>query len=372
LDGTAFATRTEVAVEAVDVSAYEIPTDEPESDGTLEWDSTTLVLVEARAGDASGIGFTYGDASVATLIESKLAAAVEGADPMAPPAVWQRMRAALRNAGQQGVGSMALSAVDIALWDLKAKLLGVALADALPRFHDRVPVYGSGGFCSYSHDRLTEQLGAWANAGIGSVKMKVGREPGRDRERVHTARAAIGPNVELMVDANGAYEPKEAAEWAEGYAEHGVTWFEEPVSSDDLAGLRLVRERAPAGMAIAAGEYGWDHFYFERMLDAGAVDVLQADVTRCGGITGLIAVGALAAARSIPLSAHCAPAISAHACCAVEGLEHLEYFHDHVRIEAMLFDGTLDPHGGALEPDGSRPGLGLELRRDVAREHRVR
>ena len=372
MDATTLATRTEVAVDGLSVVAYEIPTDAPESDGTLEWESTTLVLVEARAGGETGLGFTYGDVAVATLIDSKLASIAEGADALAPAAVWQRMRAALRNAGQPGVGAMALSAVDIALWDLKAKLSGVALADVLPRFRARVPIYGSGGFCSYSDEHLAEQLAGWADAGIGSVKMKVGRDRGRDRERVRAARSAIGPNVELMVDANGAYERKEALAWADRFAEYGVTWFEEPVSSDDLEGLRLLRDRAPAGMSIAAGEYGWDHFYFERMLAAGAVDVLQADVTRCGGITGLRAAGAVAAAHSVPLSAHCAPAISAHACCGVEAFEHLEYFHDHVRIEGMLFDGTLDPDQGFLEPDRSRAGLGLELKRDAAREYEVR
>jgi L-alanine-DL-glutamate epimerase-like enolase superfamily enzyme len=267
---------------------------------------------------------------------------------------------------------MAVAAVDIALWDLKAKLLGLALADALPRFGDRVPVYGSGGFCSYSEERLREQLGGWVADGIPRVKMKVGREPERDDKRVRTVREEIGTAVELMVDANGAYPRKRALEWAELYDAHGVSWFEEPVSSDDLAGLRLVRDRAPAGMAIAAGEYGWDLGYYERMLAAGAVDVLQADVTRCGGITGFLRVDALCAARSIPLSAHCAPAISAHACCGIESLQHLEYFHDHVRIERMLFDGTLEPVDGYLEPDRSRPGLGLTLRRADAEEFELR
>src|SRR5206468_5874858 len=183
-----------------------------------------------------------------------------------------------------------------------------------------------------------------------------GRDRGRDRERVRVARGAIGPNVELMVDANGAYGRKEALEWAERYVEHGVRWFEEPVSSDDLEGLRLVRDRAPAGIAIAAGEYGWNVPYFQRMLAAGAVDILQADVTRCGGITGLLRIDALCTAHHVPFSAHCAPAVSAHACAAMETLQHLEYFHDHVRIERLLFDGTLDPEGGFLEPDRSRPG----------------
>ncbi len=365
----AIATRPAAAtVERLTPSAYEIPTDEPESDATLEWDSTTVVVVEAEAAGEVGLGFTYGDAAVAALVDSKLAAAVEGADALAPPAAWAAMQATIRNAGQPGIGAMAVSAVDVALWDLKAKLLGVALADALPRFHRRVPVYGSGGFTSYSLARIREQLGGWVAAGIPRVKMKVGREPGADPARLNAAREAIGPDAELMVDANGGYARKEALRWAERLRDWDVRYLEEPLSSDDLEGLRLLRDHGPAGVAIAAGEYGWTLPYFQRMLDAGAVDILQADVTRCGGITALIRIDGLCRARCIPFSAHCAPAISAHACCAMETLAHLEYFHDHVRIERMLFDGTLDPDGGCLEPDRSRPGLGLELRREDARE----
>jgi L-alanine-DL-glutamate epimerase-like enolase superfamily enzyme len=275
------------------------------------------------------------------------------------------MQSAVRNLGQQGIAAMAISAVDIALWDLKARLLGVALADLLGRFHARAPVYGSGGFTSYSNERLASQLAGWVEQGIPRVKMKVGRHPGADLERVRAARRAVGPDVELMVDANGAWQRKEALRWMEELCdEFDVKYVEEPVTSDDLDGLRLLRDRGPAGMSVAAGEYGWDLPYFERMADC--VDIQQADVTRCGGITGLLRVDALCRARSIPFSAHCAPAISAHACCAMETLVHLEYFHDHVRIESMLFDGVLAPDDGCLEPDSSRPGLGLELRRDVA------
>jgi L-alanine-DL-glutamate epimerase-like enolase superfamily enzyme len=350
-------------VEDLACHAYEVPTDAPESDGTLKWDSTTVVVVEVEAGGERGLGYTYGDRSVRTLIESKLAGVVQGADALAPSGAWRAMRDAIRNAGQPGVGAMAVSAVDIALWDLKARLLGVCLADALPRARDRVPVYGSGGFTSYTDERLREQLAGWAERGIPRVKMKVGREPERDPDRVAAAREAIGPEVELMVDANGAYERKQALLWAERFREWDVSYLEEPVSSDDLEGLRLIRDRAPAGMAIAAGEYGWDLPYFTRMLDAGAADILQADVTRCGGISALVRLDGLCVGRNVPFSAHCAPAVSAHACCAMETLAHLEYFHDHVRLEGMLFDGTLEPRGGALEPDRSRPGLGLELRR---------
>src|SRR5436190_4943993 len=368
---SAIAPAAQAAVESLEVLAYTIPTDEPESDGTLEWDSTTIVVVEADGGGARGLGYTYGDVSVAAFIQSQLAGVAEGADALAPGATWAAMQAAIRNAGQQGVGSMAVSAVDVALWDLKARLLGVALADALPRFHARIPVYGSGGFTSYSDSRLADQLSGWAEDGFSKVKLKVGRDPARDPQRLAVAREAVGQDVELMVDANGAYGRKEALRWAERFREWDVRYLEEPLTSDDLEGLGLVRDRAPAGIAIAAGEYGWDLPYFERMLDAGAVDILQADVTRCGGITALLRVDGLCRARSLPLSAHCAPAISAHACAALETLAHVEYFHDHVRVERLLFDGVLEPDRSQLEPERDRPGLGLELRRSDAAEWEV-
>jgi L-alanine-DL-glutamate epimerase-like enolase superfamily enzyme len=201
--------------------------------------------------------------------------------------------------------------------------------------------------------------------------MKIGTDPAADPERVRKAREAIGPNTELFVDANGAYSRKQALAFAEIFTEYGVSWFEEPVSSDDLEGLRLLRDRAPAGMDITAGEYGYDLFYFRRMLDAGAVDVLQADATRCAGITGFLQVGALCEARPLPLSAHCGPSLHAHPCCAVGRVRHVEYFHDHVRIEHMLFDGALTPVNGALRPDLSRPGLGLEFKRADAERYAI-
>ena len=354
-------------VERVEVSAYTVPTDAPESDGTLRWDSTTMVLVEVAGGDERGLGYTYGDLSVGTFIESKLAGEVEGADAMSPPEAWAAMQHAIRNAGRPGVGAMAVSAVDIALWDLKARLLGVPLADALPRFHAVVPVYGSGGFTSYSDERLESQLGGWAAQGIPRVKMKVGREPERDPARVRVAREAIGEDVELLVDANGSYARKQALYWAQAFAEAGITYLEEPVSSDDREGLRLLRDRGPGGLAIAAGEYEWT---LPGLADlAGCVDILQADVTRCGGITNLLRVDGICEGRQIPFSAHCAPAVSAHACCALESLLHLEYFHDHVRVEGMLFDGVLGPDEGYLRPDQERTGLGLELKRADAERY---
>jgi L-alanine-DL-glutamate epimerase-like enolase superfamily enzyme len=352
---------TRTAIEEVEASSHTIPADEPESDGTFAWDSTTIVVVQAHGGGRTGIGYTYTHESAAELIEDELQAAVRGCDAMGVRAAWHEMSAALRNIGRPGLGFMALSAVDLALWDLKARLLDQALVTVLDAAHECVPIYGSGGFCSYSDDRLRKQFGGWAAEGISRVKMKVGRDPARDRERVRAAREAVGADVELYVDANGAYTREQALESAQLYAqEFGVKWFEEPVSSDDLEGLRFVREHSPAGLEVAAGEYGDLLPYFARM--APCVDCLQADVTRCGGITGLLAIAGVAHAHELDLSAHCAPAISAHAFCAVQRLRHLEYFHDHVRVEHELFDGVLEPEDGMLKPDRSRPGNGLSLR----------
>jgi L-alanine-DL-glutamate epimerase-like enolase superfamily enzyme len=360
----------EVPIRQLTVSVYVIPTDFPESDGTLEWKETTLVVVEASAGSVSGLGYTYAGKAAGVSIQEVLSPAVIGRDAMDVPACWAAMATKVRNHGRAGVAAMAISAVDSALWDLKARLLGLPLAKLLGAARDGVSIYGSGGFTSYSDAQLTSQLQGWVEQGIPEVKMKIGRDPQRDPERVRVARAAIGSSAQLYVDANGAYSRKQALALAEVFHDYGVSWFEEPVSSDDLAGLNLVRNRAPAGMDIAAGEYGYRTVYFRRMLEAEAVDILQADATRCG-ITGFLAAGALCESRSMPLSAHCAPSLHMHLASAVIAARNIEYFHDHVRIEHMLFDGAVTPRGGMLCPDFSRPGLGLELKRSDAGRYAV-
>ncbi|WP_028929830.1 enolase C-terminal domain-like protein [Pseudonocardia asaccharolytica] len=358
-------------VERIEAAVYVIPTDAPESDGTLEWDSTTFVLVTAHGGGRTGIGYTYAGPAAAQVVTGKLAGVVVGRDARTPVASWAAMLPAVRNLGKPGLAAEAISAVDIALWDLHTRLLDLPLAVAIGAVHEATPVYGSGGFTSYDNATLGAQLADWVEAGIPQVKMKVGRDPDADLGRLRAARDAIG-DARLLVDANGAYQRKEATLWAQRFAEFDVRWLEEPVSSDDLAGLALLRDRGPAGMDIAAGEYGYDLPYFQRMLDAGAVDCLQADVTRCGGISGLLRVAALCDARSMDLSLHCAPQVSAQVGTAVWHLRHLEYFHDHVRIEGMAFDGVLAPEpDGLLHPDRSRPGLGLTVKQVDLERYRV-
>jgi len=358
--------RTIVPIKKTRVSVFTIPTDAPEADGTLSWNSTTMVLVEISAGDQTGVGYTYASEAAGTLIEKFFSKLLEGRDALSNTAVWTMLREQVRNIGYAGIAATAISAVDNALWDLRARLFGIPLVVLLGKIRERVAVYGSGGFTSYSIPQLQRQLGDWAANGIRMVKMKVGSEPERDVERVRSAREAIGREVQLFVDANGAYSRKQALAMAERFAKYDVRWFEEPVSSDDLEGLRLIRDRAPAGIEIAAGEYGFDEYYFRRMLEAGAVDVLQADATRCEGITGFMIAASLAESFQIPFSAHTSPSIHLHPCCALPAFRHIEYFHDHVRIEQMLFEGAAIAVDGFVTPDLSHPGIGLELKRKDA------
>lgn len=358
-------------IDEVSARAYRIPTDQPESDGTLEWNSTTLVVAHVSGGGRRGFGYTYADATAARLIEEKLAALLRGHDAFATTECWEAMVRAVRNIGAPGICSMAISAVDSALWDLKGKLVSAPVVSLLGQARQRVPAYGSGGFTSYSVEQLQKQLGDWVAAGLRCVKMKIGRHPEDDLSRVKAVRAALGGEPEIFVDANGAYARKLALRQARALADLGVTWYEEPVSSEDLEGLKLLRNRAPAGMDLTAGEYGYDSVYFRRMCAAGAVDVLQADATRCKGITGFLRAAAVADAFLLPLSSHCAPSLHLHPCCAAPRVRHMEYFHDHVRIEQMLFDGALSPVGGEIEPDLGRPGLGLELKEADAQRFAV-
>jgi L-alanine-DL-glutamate epimerase-like enolase superfamily enzyme len=361
-----------IAIDRVDIAVYRIPTDSPESDGTLEWDHTDVVVARIHAGAGVGLGWTYASKAAAVLATDILAAVAAGRSAFSIEAIWREMNHRLRNAGRPGAGMMAIAAIDTALWDLKGRILGVSLLDLFGAARDAVPIYGSGGFTSYSEKRLTEQLSGWVSQGIPRVKMKVGRDADADLARVRAVRRAIGDAAELFVDANGAYSRKQALALAEQFAgESNVSWFEEPRSSDDLRSLRFLRNRAPAPMDIAAGEYGDTIDYFQRMLAAGAVDCLQADATRCGGYTGFFQAAALCDAFHVPLSAHCAPQLHAHVGCAAHALRHVEYFHDHVRIDHLLFDGVLEPRGGKLQPDRSRPGHGMTLKAADAERYRV-
>ncbi|HEX3946680.1 MAG TPA: enolase C-terminal domain-like protein, partial [Acidimicrobiales bacterium] len=256
-------------VGSVTPSTYRVPTDRPEADGTLSWSATTVVVAEVAADGMMGTGWTYASAACRTLIEEVLSEVVVGTDPMDVVGTQEAMVRACRNLGRPGVVSCAISALDVALWDLKARLLDIGLPELLGRSRPAAPVYGSGGFTTYDDATMTAQLERWVgDLGIPRVKIKVGEswgsEEARDLARAGLARRVVGEPTDLFVDANGAYGRKQAVRVGRRMIEdHGVTWFEEPVSSDDLDGLRLVRDRLD--LDVAAGEYGYDEPYFRRM-----------------------------------------------------------------------------------------------------------
>lgn len=361
-------------VERVSARAYTVPTDLPEADGTAEWSSTTIVVVEAQSGGTAGTGWTYGPAACALVVRELLADVLVGRDAMAVPACWSAMVSAARNSTRAGLAGYAISAADVALWDLKARLLGLPLAALFGTVREDVPIYGSGGFTTYEDEETTKQLGCWVHdQAIPRVKIKIAESHGgrvdRDLHRIHLARQVIGPGAELFVDANGGYTPKQAVRTMYAAASADIRWLEEPVSSDDLSGLSTVRSLV--GADVAAGEYGSDIFYFERMCAAGAVDCLQIDATRAGGYTEWLRAAAVAAAHGLEVSGHCAPNLHAPVAAATPNLRHLEWFHDHVRIESMLFEGALDARGGQVAPNRDAPGHGLVLLPAVAGSYEV-
>jgi L-alanine-DL-glutamate epimerase-like enolase superfamily enzyme len=365
---------TDVPIDKLHWAAYRVPTDQPEADGTITWDATTMVLVRAKAGGTVGTGWTYGAAAAGALIGELLAGVVTGRCALDVPGAYHDMYRAVRNVGRAGVAATAIAAVDTALWDLKARLLGVRLARLLGVVHHRIPIYSSGGLTICDEPLLAEQLDRWVHQlQIPRVKIKIGESWGnavdRDLSRMKQARHVIGTDAELYVDANGGYSRKQAIRVAHAAAELGVRWFEEPVSSDDLDGLRQVRDAVEPD--VAAGEYGYDLPYFQRMCSAEAVDCLQIDVSRCGGITEWQRAAAVAAAHGLQVSGHCAPHLHIDVATATPDLRHLEWFHDHVRIESMFFDGTTVPEGGLLQPNLSVPGNGLEFREADAEQYRI-
>ena len=343
-------------IDRLDVAAFRIPTDAPESDGTFAWDSTTLVVVEVEAGGVRGCGYSYADLATATLVRDSLRDLVVGRDAMAVPAVWAALVAKVRNVGRRGIASMAISAVDNALWDLKARLLDLPLVTLLGAVRDRVAVYGSGGFTSYDTGRLESQLGGWVEAGIRRVKMKVGRARlAEDIERVRAMRAHLGAGFPLMVDANMRWSVDEAIRAARALREADPVWLEEPTIPDDVPGhARIVRE---GGLPIAAGENLHTLYEFRALIAAGGVTFPEPDVTNCGGITAFLKICHLAEAFNLPVTSHGAHDVTVHLLAAVSNRSYLEahgFGLDRYIAEPLRIDG-----GAAVAPD--RPGHGVEF-----------
>ena len=351
----------DTVIDGVDVDVYRFPTPGPEADGTLTWDATTAVAVTLHGDGTTGLGWTYSSPAAASVIATHFTPLLCGRGVHDITETAAAMQKAARNFGASGLVGQAISAVDIALWDLKAKLAGLPLTTLLGGCRTTVAIYGSGGFVSSSDAELSKDVSAWKAAGCRAMKIKIGKgwgtEPKWDIDRVGLFRELAPDDTELMVDANGAYRSGEALRIGAELDRHGVSWFEEPVSSDDTEGLSVVRTALRCD--IAAGEYIGTTYDAQRL--APVVDCLQADATRCGGYTGFLRVAAIASAHNLEISAHCAPALHAPVAAAVPHLRHVEWFNDHVRLEPLLVDGAALVDGGHLLVQRDRPGHGMTI-----------
>lgn len=327
--------------------------------GGLSHVGELYVQVETDEGP-SGLGFSYNHPETVAIIEQRLLPTVLGRDPFDTEGIWADMYDAVHTLGHQGLVFNAMAAIDIALWDLKARALGLPLYKLLGACRESVPVYGSGGFLNYSVDELVEEATGFVERGIPRVKMKIGLDAGRDdREdvrRVAAVRKAVGDDVEIYVDANGSYRAKQAVDVARRLEDLRVGWLEEPVHAADREGLAVVARGTT--IPLATGEFEYHLFAFRSLMAAGAVDIVQADVGRVGGVTPWLKIAKLAEAFNLPVAPHAFDVVHLHLMCAVPNatvLEHLSIYDD------LPYKERPEPRDGILTVPADRPGHGLEL-----------
>src|SRR4051812_10868447 len=232
-------------------------------------------------------GFAPGNAESKGVIEGPLKSVLIGQDPLCHEKLWDDMFWQVRGFGRKGVAFIGLSAIDIALWDLKAKAFGVPLYRLLGPYTDTVPIYGSGGWTSFDLDGLVKEQTGYVARGIPRVKMKVAKDFGKseaeDIKRLAAVRKAVGDDVEIFVDANNGYYAKQAIAMSRRFEEFNVRWFEEPVLADDIQGLAEI-SRATT-IPVATGEHEYTKYGFKDLISQGGADIVQPDVGRVGGVT---------------------------------------------------------------------------------------
>lgn len=317
--------------------------------------------------DHVGLAVGYGPPGAKAVVDEALAPVLVGQDPSVVGELWAEMMWVVRDFGRGGVALQALSAVDVALWDLKGRAEGQPVFRLLGELRPDVVVYGSGGFTSFSPEELVAEMRAFVDTGFGAVKMKVGKSFGtceeEDVSRVQAVREAIGSETELYVDANGAYGVEQAIRMAERFAAHDVRLFEEPVPADDTGGLAAVRAASP--IPIATGEQEYEAAGLRRLAEVGAAEVLQPDILRIGGVTGWRRAAVVAADNGLQLMSHAAQLVSLQVGCATAGFAAAEYMAIQVEMDRLWYRDVPVPVGGRWTPLPDRPGMGLDLRPEL-------
>lgn len=323
--------------------------------------------------DSGEEGLGVGTPVARDIIERALKPILLNQDPLCIEKLWDDMFWRVRGYGRKGVAFCAISAVDIALWDLKAKLFGVPLYRLLGPYTDRVPIYGSGGWTSFSEEELVREQTGYVERGIPRVKMKVAKDFGKseaeDIRRLKAVRKAVGDEVEIYVDANNGYYAKQAIGMAKHLADYDVKWFEEPVLADDIAGLAAIARAI--SIPVATGEHEYTRYGFKELIAQGGADIVQPDVGRVGGISEWMKVAHLAQAFNLPIAPHAVQLVHLHVACCIPNLKVVEYLGTVEEGDKLWYTEFPEPRDGYWSPYPDRPGLGLELSPEAIRKYAV-
>lgn len=343
----------------------------------------TALLVEVVTDEGlSGFGECYGPAKPNRGVVEAYAELLIGEDPFAIERHWQRLYNHFRDHGRKGLAVQALSGIDIALWDLKGRALGLPVHALLGGpLRNRVRAYATGLYRRRRDDHeayLREEAAGYAAAGFGAMKLKTGWGVAEDIRLTHALRAEIGPAIALMADANHAYDATDARAYLRGVEACDLAWFEEPVAPEDHAGYRELR--AMGGVPIAGGECEFTRFGFRRFLTDRLVDVLQPDTCSAGGLSECKKIADMAAAFGVRYVPHCWGTAIARAAalqllavlphnppglCATEPLLEFDMSEHPVR-DAIVVEPIVQRQGWVEVPAGL--GLGVEVdRRALAR-----
>jgi L-alanine-DL-glutamate epimerase-like enolase superfamily enzyme len=359
-------------VETIESALYRVPLPTPLTDSTHgvipEWE---LVTVRVRDADgAEGLGYTYavnsGGAAFHVMVERYLAPVLRGQEADETERLWQRGWWALHYAGRGGHATSAISAVDIALWDLKGRRAGLPLWRLFGGYDPRVPVYAGGIDLELSVDELLAQADCFRAAGFRAIKMKVGRARlTEDVERARRMREHLGDDFPLMADANMKWSADEAIRAARALRELDLVWLEEPTIPDDVDGhARIARE---GGVPIATGENLHTLYEFRHMIAAGAVTYPEPDVANVGGMTTFRKVCSLAEAHNLPVTSHGVHDLTVHALASAPNRTWMEVHG--FGLESFIAEPLRVEDGHVTAPE--RPGHGVELDFDALEGHRA-
>ncbi|MCQ4333638.1 mandelate racemase/muconate lactonizing enzyme family protein [Natronomonas sp. F2-12] len=344
----------------IQTGLYRIPNETALEDATQSFDVLELVTVELTTSTGGrGVGFTYtigsGGAAIETFLESVCAPIVLD-EPAVPREIRSTLTAETTFVGREGISELALSAVDIAAWDLLGRETGTPLYRLFGGDRQPVPAYEThGGWLHYDEETLVDNAERAAEDGFAGVKMKVGRGHAEDARRVTAVAEALPPDVDLMIDANCAYTVDEARRLASQLSNVDLAWLEEPLEKGDYAAYGDLRSHVDT--PIATGENYYNPTQFKQVIEADGVDVVQPDVARVGGITPWIEVAELADAWGLSLSPHYIEPIHVH---LATGYDNIPYIEHHSTVLDSVMDSPPTPDDGLLYPPES-PGHGIEF-----------